>query len=103
MVYLLFFCTHYTVRGGNSSAGAGCGAFSGNFANYYNYGRWYLGAALLIIGTHYPSRGDASNAGARCGAICIINAVFTSNNWPYGAALSIKWYTLYCTWWSFSL
>ena len=44
---LLYYCTHYAVRGGVSGAlDIGCGTFDGNFANYYNYGRWYIGAAL---------------------------------------------------------
>ena len=46
MIYLLFFYTHYTVRGGPSSHGAICGAFY--VGAYIGAGNayWNIGAAL---------------------------------------------------------
>lgn len=49
MVYLLFFCTHYPVRGGASHYGDYCGAFFVLTLNGDGYTYWRFGAALLYI------------------------------------------------------
>ena len=47
MVYLLFFYTHYVVRGGPSANGALCGAFYVTTFYSASYTYWSVGAALL--------------------------------------------------------
>ena len=46
MIYLLFFYTHYTLRGGASGFGASCGSFCINASGDFSSADWRLGAAL---------------------------------------------------------
>ena len=54
MVYLLFFCTHYPVRGGSSIASANGGAFSVGTNNTASNTYWNYGVALSVY-TLYSS------------------------------------------------
>ena len=48
-VALLYHCTHYTVRGGNSTAGLYCGSSLVHFAVSPSIYNWHVGAALSFI------------------------------------------------------
>ncbi len=82
--------THYTVRGGNSTAGAYCGSLLVHFAVSPSIYNWHVGAALSFkTGTHYTIRGGDSPSGSSCGAFCV-NAAASAGAavWSIGAALS---------------
>jgi hypothetical protein len=44
---MLYYCTHYTLRGGYSITGAGCGAFCVFAGLAFSHASWSHGAALL--------------------------------------------------------
>lgn len=91
-VVLLYHCTHYTVRGGNSTAGLYCGSLLIHFAVSPGITNWHVGAALsfILFSTHYAVRGGVSNLGAYCGAISLsFFNLSTIKNWWCGATLSL--------------
>lgn len=80
--------THYTVRGGNSTAGLYCGSLLIHFAVSPGIYNWHVGAALSFkTSTHYTCRGGSSD-GDSCGIFYIrIDLTDSYARWYFGVAL----------------
>ena len=88
-ILVLFYSTHYALRGGFSYYDTYCGAFYIHASLTADFTNWYFGAALDIA-SYYAIRGGSCTTINLSGIfyVRVYNSA-SDKDWDYGAALSL--------------